>query len=108
VEKHSVQCGVEGAEREESRPVEEGEAALMRRAEEKRMQGAGGGEAQAEAAVEGGGDRPAGVGPGRIAAHVGEERIEGEFGTLEGHGHAVAGERRDHRAGVAEADLGRA
>lgn len=105
VKKHLVEGGVERAEREEAGAVEEGEAALVRRAEEERMQRAGGGEAEAETAAEGGVDGAAGVGPRGFAAHVGEDGIEGEFGALEGHGHAVAGERRDHRGGVAEADF---
>lgn len=50
-------------------------------------------------------DFAAGVGPGGFAAGVGEQRVEGEFGALESHGHAVAGERGDHGAGVAEANV---
>ena len=35
---------------------------------------------------------------------IGEQRIERDLGALKRHGHAVAGERRDHGAGVAEGD----
>ncbi len=96
--------GVKWAEREQMRAGEGGEEALAAGAEQKRMKGAGDGEADPETALECRRDGVAGVGPGGVAMGVGKERIEGGFGALEGKRHAVTGERRDQAVSVAEAD----
>ena len=43
-------------------------------------------------------------GPRELTVRVGEQRVERELGALKRHRHAVAGEWRNHRARVAEAD----
>ncbi len=106
VEKHLVQCGVKRAEREQARAVEELETALVRGTEKKRVECASGCETEAEATLQGEVNFATSVRPGRRAPRICEERIEGKFRALKGHGHAVARERCDHGAGVAEADVG--
>lgn len=71
------------------------------------MQRPGRAETQAEAAAKKVVDGAARGGPFGLPAGVGQQWIEGELGALERHGHAVTGERRDHRTGVAEPDLRR-
>src|SRR5690606_23493188 len=100
-----VQRGVKRAKRKEPSAVEKGEAALARWMKKETVERASGSETQAKVARERSVDGAAGCGPIRFAAGVGEQRIERELGALESHRHAMAGEWRDHRAGVAETDL---
>ena len=63
--------------------------------EEQRVEQLGGGEAFAETFGDLALDGFAGFGPSTAAVCVRDEMGEGGFGSLEGHGHAVAGEGRD-------------
>ena len=99
-----MEQGVKGPEREEMRAGDGGEEALAERLEKKRVQGAGGSEADPETALQCRRDGPAGVGPRGVVAGIGEERGEGGLGALEGEGHAVAGEGWDEAEGVAKAE----
>ena len=97
-----MQQRIEWAEREQTGAGERAEPALAARLEEKRMERAGGGEAKAEAMLEGAADGVARGGPVGLAASVVDERIERGLGALKCERHAVAGERRDQAVSVAE------
>ena len=66
------------------------------------MEGTSGRETDAEERAQALVDGAQRVGPGGFSSRPGEHGIEGGVGTLEGHGHTVSGERRDHRVGVAD------
>lgn len=99
-----VKRRVEGAERQEMGVVKDAQQALAARLQEEGMDRGGGKESHAKFLLEQTGNRAARRGPVSRLVGVGEERIEGELGALKCHRHAVAGERRDHRARIAECD----
>jgi len=97
-----MEDGIERAKWQKMRPVEGREPTLTSRLEKERMQRTGGSEANAKSMTQRAVDFPTGLHPSRFALSVREKRIERDFGALKCHRHAVAGERRNHRAGIAD------
>ena len=73
------------------------------RCEHRALEAAGPGQAPRESTIARGGDRFAALLPIQAALAVGCQRLTSEIRGLEGHGHAVAGDRSDHRKGIANA-----